>query len=327
MPNEADTDLLAGRSTITTRRLAIETPFLNRMQLRHFIIFNALPAIGTVAAVAQAFRYPIGALEIALFSSMWLLTGLGVSAGYHRLFTHRSFKAAKPVRVLLAVLGSMAGLGPVISWVAFHRRHHELADQPGDMHSPNLHGSHFLGRIRGFMHAHLTWAIRHEYPNIVHYAPDLLHEPAIVRTSGLYNWWVLLGLAIPAAVGGIVSMTWLGALNGFLWGGVVRMFVVGQQIALLNSVLHIVGTRAFPIRDNSRNSEILGILTWGEGWHHNHHAFPYSASFGLAWYRIDLAYWFIVLLKWLGLAEDVRVPTQEQISKAACTDTRLVMGD
>lgn len=296
------------------RRLAIETPYLHRMQLRHFILFNMGPLAGTVAAAALAFVFPIGKLEIGLFAGMWLATGIGVSAGYHRLFTHRAYSVAAPVRAALAILGSMAALGPLISWSAMHRRHHQLADRAGDMHSPNLHGKSLGGRIRGFIHAHVTWMIRHEYPNIVHYVPDLLEDRLVVRVSRHYILWILLGLAIPAAIGGIAAKSLIGALNGFLWGGVVRMFVVAQSISALNSIAHTLGSRPFRLRDSSRNNPLLGLLVWGEGWHHNHHAFPASASFGLSWYRIDISYWFILALKGLGLAWDVKVPTRQQIA-------------
>lgn len=296
------------------RRLAIETPYLHRMQRRHFILFNIIPLIGTIAAIGLAFLHPVGKLDLALFFGMWLLTGLGVSAGYHRLFTHRSYKAATQVRVALAIMGSMAGLGPVISWSAMHRRHHHCADHEGDMHSPNMHGSGLRGRIRGFFHAHVSWMLKHEYPNIVFYVPDLLEDRAIVRVSRHYQTWVLLGLAIPAVIGGIVSGSLLGVVSGFLWGGMLRMFVVSQSISALNSVLHTVGRRRFQLPDHSGNNWFLGLIIWGEGWHHNHHAFPRSASFGLAWYRADVSYWLIRLLESLGLVWDVMVPTTEQVA-------------
>lgn len=294
-------------------RLTLESPNLHRMQLRHFILFSIVPLVGTAAAIALAFVRPVSKMDLALFFAMWLLTGLGVSAGYHRLFTHRSFNAAPAVRVMLAIMGSMAGLGPVISWSAIHRRHHQCADDEGDMHSPNLHGSDWRGRIRGFVHAHVSWMIRHKYPNTRLYVPDLLEDRALVRMSRLYRTWVLLGLAIPAAIGGLAGGP-AGVLFGFLWGGLVRMFVVSQSMSVLNSVLHSVGTRPFRLRDRSGNSWLLGLLIWGEGWHHNHHAFPRSASFGLAWYRVDLSYWFILLLNRCGLAWSVRVPTPEQLA-------------
>ncbi|MBZ4397247.1 acyl-CoA desaturase [Myxococcus sp. MISCRS1] len=313
MSNALDVDGLEGDAREgKARRLAIESPFLRRMQRRHFFLFNVGPLLGTLAAVGWAFVRPIGALELGLFGVMWLITGLGVSAGYHRFFTHRSFKAPTPVRVALAIMGSMAALGPVISWAAMHRRHHRLADRPGDMHSPNLHGADFGGRVRGLVHAHFTWMLQHEYPNIVHYVPDLLEDRAIVRASRHYQTWVVLGLVVPTAIGALVTRTWEGALAGFLWGGVVRMFVVAQSISALNSILHTLGSRPFQLKDNSRNNPLLGMLIWGEGWHHNHHAFPRSASFALAWYRVDLSYWFIRLLERLGLATHVIVPTPEQ---------------
>jgi len=310
------------------RRLAVDAPFLHKLQFRHFVLFDVVPLLGTAAAVALAFYHPIGWLNVLLFTTLWLLTGLGISAGYHRLFTHRSFKTIKAVRVLLAIFGSMAGQGAVISWVAMHRRHHECADKPGDMHSPNLHGKHVAGRIRGFIHAHYTWMIKHEYPNVAHYVPDLLREPALLRTARLYNWWVALGLIIPTAIGAAVTHTAMGALTGFLWGGMVRMFVVGHSMWALNSILHTMGTQRFRLRenpnDNSRNNWVLGILAWGEGWHNNHHAFPNSAFFGLDWYRIDLAYWFISLLRVFGLAWDVKLPTKERLAARAAERPAVV---
>jgi stearoyl-CoA desaturase (delta-9 desaturase) len=308
------------------RRTAIDAPFLHRMQRRHFIMFDVLPLMGTVSAIVLAFYIPITWLDIALFAGMWLLTGLGISVGYHRLFTHRSFKTTSFVRVLLTVLGCMAAQGAPISWAAMHRRHHQCADCEGDMHSPNLHGTSLRDRVGGFIHAHYAWMIKHEYPNVVHYTPDLLRERPLIRTARLYRWWIVLGLALPFVVGGLVTQTGLGALTGLLWGGVVRMFVVGQSISALNSVLHTMGTRPFPLRenpnDNSRNNWLLGLMIWGEGWHNNHHAFPDSAWFGLAWHRLDLGYWCILLLKRLGLAWDVRVPTNERIA-ARAAETRL----
>jgi stearoyl-CoA desaturase (delta-9 desaturase) len=207
-----------------------------------------------------------------------------------------------------------------------HRRHHQCADAAGDMHSPNLHGKTLGGRIRGFVHSHLTWMIKHEYPNIVHYTPDLLEDRAILRVSRNYMWWVGFGLALPAAIGGLATGSLVGALDGFLWGGVVRMFVVTHSIFAINSITHMFGTRRFQLRDDSRNNLALVILAWGEGWHHNHHAFPTSASFGLTWYRIDISYWFILLLKGVGLASDVKLPDREQIRSRSTETLEAVAG-
>jgi stearoyl-CoA desaturase (delta-9 desaturase) len=299
------------------RRMAIDSSFLHRMQRRHFIFFNILPFIGSLVAIVVTILYGVSIVDVGLFLTMWMLTGLGISVGFHRLLCHRSFRTYEPVKAVLAVLGCMAAQGPVVSWVAMHRRHHQIADKEGDVHSPNLHGQGFAGKLRGFIHAHVTWMLEHQYPNVLHYVPDLLKDRALLKISRNYVWWVLLGLVLPGIAGGLITQSWFGALTGFLWGGVLRMFVVGQSIAALNSALHMIGTQRFRLRanpdDNSRNNWLGGLLIWGEGWHNNHHAFPNSAWFGLSWYRIDFGFWLIKLLELTGLAWGVRVPDADRI--------------
>src|SRR5258707_7884763 len=167
---------------------------------------------------------------------MWLVPGPGLPVGYHRLFTHRAFSTSAAVSCMLIVMGSMAGRGPMISWVAMHRRHHELSDHEGDLHSPNLHGTSILSRLLGFLHAHLIWMIEHDYPNVAHYVPDLMAERPLVAVNRHYYTWVLLGLVIPTAIGGLVTGSAWGALRGFLSGGLVRMFLVEQAVSAVNSV-------------------------------------------------------------------------------------------
>jgi len=293
----------------------IRSRHLHRLQRRHFIIFDILPFVGTLVALGLLFYRPIGALEIGLFLGMWLVTGMGLTVGYHRLFTHRAFATSLPVSAALIVMGSMAGRGPMLSWAAMHRRHHELSDHEGDLHSPNLHGSTIIGRLRGFLHAHLTWMIEHDYPNVAHYVPDLVANRALVRINSYYYSWVALGLLVPALIGGLVSASLWGVLSGFLWGGVVRMFVVEQTMSAINSVMHRFGRRPFVTRDdNSRNLGVMALLAWGEGWHNNHHAFPYSAAFGLRWFEFDLGFIFIRTLQALGLAWNVKVPSRDKIA-------------
>jgi stearoyl-CoA desaturase (Delta-9 desaturase) len=292
-------------------RTIIASAYLHRAQRRHFILFDVLPFVGTLAALARLSGRPLDGAAIALFAAMWLLTGLGLTVGYHRLFSHRAFATAAPVAVLLVVLGSMAARGPMISWAAIHRRHHHLSDVAGDTHSPNLHGAAQGGRLRGWLHAHLTWMIRHDYPNPRHYVPDLLVEPRLVRVNRLYYFWVALGLLLPAALGAMITGGAGGFVDGFLWGGVVRLFVVEHSMSAINSFLHLFGSRAFDMpSDNSRNSPWLGALVWGEGWHNNHHAFPYSAAFGLKWYQLDPGFWLIRALEAMGLAWEVKLPKQ-----------------
>jgi stearoyl-CoA desaturase (delta-9 desaturase) len=294
----------------------IQSRHFHRLQRRHFLLFDVLPFLGTLVSLGLLLYRPIGALEIGLFLTMWLITGLGLTVGYHRLFTHGAFATSRAVSILLIVMGSMAGRGPMLSWAAMHRRYHELSDREGDLHSPNLHGSGFADRLRGFLHAHLTWMVEHDYPNVAHYVPDLIAEPTLVRVNSHYHTWVVLGLVLPAAIGGLVSFSLWGVLTGFLWGGVVRMFVVEQTMSAINSVMHTFGTQPFVTRDdNSRNFAVMGPLGWGEGWHNNHHAFPYSAAFGLHWYEFDPGFLFIRLLEGLGLAWDVKAPSRDKIAR------------
>jgi stearoyl-CoA desaturase (delta-9 desaturase) len=312
-----DTFCALGIPTFATMRdnRIIRSRHLGKLQRRHFIIFDVVPFLGTLVALALLFYQPIGATEVTLFFGMWLVTGLGLTVGYHRFFTHRAFSTNVVVSCILIVMGSMAGRGPMISWAAMHRRHHELSDHEGDLHSPNLHGTAALGRLRGFLHAHLTWMIEHDYPNVAHYVPDLMAERIWVAANRRYYRWVLLGLLIPAAIGGLAAESLWSAVTGFLWGGVVRMFVVEQSMSAINSVMHTFGARPFSTRgDNSRNLGVMALLAWGEGWHNNHHAFPYSAAFGLRWFEFDPGFLFIRLLETLGLAWNVKVPSQEKIA-------------
>lgn len=303
------------------RRKVVSNPYIHRLQRRHFLLFDILPIVGTAGAFAFLAVHPFGATELVLLLSMWLLTGLGVTVGYHRLFTHRTFKAAPSVVAVLAVLGSMAGQGGVISWVALHRRHHEYSDREGDPHSPNLSGGGVKGALKGLMHSHFLWMRRHEYPNIAHYAPDLLKNRMLVRIARHYYSWVVLGLAIPALIGGLVEMSWTGAVSGLFWGGLARIFVLEHIVWAINSFLHMFGTRPYESRENSRNGGVFALITLGESWHNNHHAFPESPSFGLDWYRLDPGYWLIRTLAVFGLAWDLKTPGRERIEAKRITKT------
>jgi stearoyl-CoA desaturase (delta-9 desaturase) len=306
----------------------IRSRHLHKLQRRHFMLFDVLPFFGTLIALGLLFYRSLGAVEIGLFFGMWLLTGLGLTVGYHRLFTHRAFSTGTAVSGMLVIMGSMAGRGSMLSWVAMHRRHHELSDHEGDLHSPNLHGSTALARLRGFLHAHLTWMIEHDYPNVVHYVPDLMADRALLAVNRYYYTWVLLGLLVPAAIGGVATGSWWGALTGFLWGGIVRMFVVEQAMSAINSVMHTFGVRPFATRDDhSRNLGVMAWLAWGEGWHNNHHAFPYSAAFGLRWFEFDPGFFFIRLLESLGLAWNVKVPSPEKIAQRRAREPALEVPD
>ncbi|MFC0451221.1 acyl-CoA desaturase [Rhodococcus jostii] len=297
----------------SSTRTTISNPYLYRLQTRHFLLFDVLPFFGVAAAIGFLRVHPVGVAELVLLFVMWLVTGLGISVGYHRLFTHRTFKASASVQAALTIAGSMAGQGGVVSWVAIHRRHHECSDREGDPHSPNLFGHSVLGRVRGLTHSHFLWMRRHEYPNIAHYAPDLLKNRWLVKVARPYYYWVGLGLAVPAIACGLVYQSWAGIVSGFLWGGLVRIFVLEHTIWAINSFLHMYGTRPYESRENSRNGGIFALISFGESWHNNHHAFPESASFGLDWYRLDPGYWLIRLLAVFGLTWDVGLPTTQRM--------------
>jgi stearoyl-CoA desaturase (Delta-9 desaturase) len=304
----------------TKRKKAVDNPFLHRLQKWHFIRFQIFPLVITLIALPFVLCLPFSPFELFLFILFWLITGFGVSSGYHRLFTHRSYKAHNVVQIFLAICGAMAGQGGVISWSALHRRHHELSDKPGDPHSPNLHGSAWYERIQGLIHSHFTWMYKHEYPSVVHYVPDLIKNKAIVRVDRYYYLWAVLGLILPALLGGVYHWSLAGALAGFLWGGVFRLLWGGHTIWSINSFLHCFGAQRFETEEHSHNFGAIALLTFGESWHNNHHAFPGSASFGLEWYRLDPGYWFIQLLETFHLAWDVKVPSPEKIQAKLVLD-------
>lgn len=259
---------------------------------------------------------------------MYLATGFGVTIGYHRLFAHRSFDTSRPIKLLLGVLGAMSVQGPLLKWVAIHRRHHQHSDRPEDPHSPHHFGGGVRGVLTGFWHAHLGWMFTADHPNLSDYVRDLRADRLIRATSKLFPVWVILGLIIPTALAGLLTLSWTGALSGLLWGGLVRIFLVHHLTFSINSICHIWGRRRFEGHDQSRNNFICGVLALGEGWHNNHHAFPSSARHGLAWWEIDLSYIVIRLMTMVGLAWQLRVPAPKAIqakqSRSASAPTAAI---
>jgi stearoyl-CoA desaturase (Delta-9 desaturase) len=278
-----------------------------------------VPFAGFLAAVALLWDRFVGWREIAIMIALYLLTGFGITVGYHRLLTHRAFKTSRWLRALFAILGSMAIEGPVLSWVANHRKHHAHADQPGDPHSPHLVTGHGIGAaIAGLYHAHVGWMLREETADHRRYAPDLLAERSMRLIHSTFPVWATLTFALPAAIGWAASGTLSGALAGFLWGGLVRVFLLHHVTFSINSVCHFFGRRRFATHDESRNVAWLAPISFGEAWHHNHHAFPTSAFHGLRWWEIDAGRGMILALERLGLAWDVvRVSPERQQAKLA----------
>jgi stearoyl-CoA desaturase (delta-9 desaturase) len=237
----------------------------------------------------------------------YLLTGLGITVGYHRLFTHRSFKTTRSVRAVLAVLGSMAVEGSVIEWVATHRKHHRFSDHPGDPHSPHVEQSPgWRGELRGLAHAHIGWMFRGtDMANPARYAKDLLADRDLRFISRTFPLWVLAGLAVPFGLGVALTGSVVGGLTGLLWGGAVRVFLLHHATFSINSLCHFYGRRPFATGDQSRNLAWLAPLSFGEAWHNNHHAFPTSARHGLGRWQVDPGGWLIAGLERCHLAWDV----------------------
>src|SRR3954454_12870102 len=254
-----------------------------------------------------------------VFAVFYVLTGLGVTVGLHRHFTHRSFQTKRPIR-LLAVLGSAAIEGPVISWVADHRKHHAYSDKPGDPHSPHVdHGHGLRGALRGLFHAHVGWLFLHTERGLkTRYAPDLIADPIVNFISRTFVVWVLAGLAVPFLLGWLIGGTVAEGLTGLLWGGAVRMLVLHHATYSINSLCHFFGKREFNTTDESRNLAWLSVFTFGEAWHNSHHAFPTSARHGLKRWQFDPSAWVIWALEKTGLAWDVvRVSPERQAAKLA----------
>ncbi len=281
------------------------------------LIAVTLPVLGLAAAIVLLWGRGIGALEITLLAVMYSLTILGVTVGFHRQFTHKSFDTVPAVRMLLAIFGSMSAEGSVITWCAVHRMHHQHSDHEGDPHSPHLHGGGFRGFLKGVWHSHMGWLFQAHPKGLNRYVPDLLADKALLRVDRLFPLWVLIGFVIPTAIGGLVTGTWMGALLGFLWGGLVRVFLMHHVTWSVNSICHIWGSKDFRSHDESRNNWLFGVIGFGEGWHNNHHAFPTSARHGLKWWQIDFSYVVIRVLNLLGLAWNIRIPAKHRMELKA----------
>jgi stearoyl-CoA desaturase (delta-9 desaturase) len=256
--------------------------------------------------------------DLLVLAITYTLTGLGITVGFHRLFTHRSFKTTRTMRALLAVLGSMAVEGRLDDWVATHRKHHRFSDHPGDPHSPHVdHSPGWRGELRGLGHAHVGWMFRgKDKANPARYAKDLLADRDLRFISRTFPLWVAAGLALPFGLGVALTGSIAGGLTGLLWGGAVRIFLLHHATFSINSLCHFFGRRPFATRDQSHNLAWLAPITFGEAWHNNHHAFPTSARHGLGRRELDPGAWLIAGLERCHLAWDVvRISPEHQQDK------------
>jgi stearoyl-CoA desaturase (delta-9 desaturase) len=267
-----------------------------RLRQAILLVFVVVPLLGTAYAMYSLWDHWISWTELGLFFGLYFATGLGITIGFHRLLTHHSFEVGPITKATFIILGSMAVQGKAIDWAANHLKHHALSDQEGDPHSP----------VEGFFHAHVGWLFSAPPADRERYAKKLMNDPIISFIDRTFLLWTALGLVIPYLIAG-----W----EGVLWGGLVRIAVVNHVTWAVNSVCHTFGERPFDIKDQSTNNWIVGLLAFGEGWHHNHHAFPAMAYHGMTWRQFDLSAIVIRLLAKLGLARNVKMPSPELIER------------
>jgi len=287
----------------------------------------AVPFIGFIAALYLLWGGFVTGLDLAILAVMYVAVGFGVTIGFHRMLTHRSFEAKPWVRATFAILGSMSVQGAVIHWVADHRKHHTFTDEEGDPHSPHTHsGEGVRGVLTGLWHSHMGWLFEDQRSSATRFAPDLKKDPTIRMVDRLFPLWVLLGLAIPFVAGFALSGGSLFAgFTAFVWAGLVRVFLLHHATWSVNSICHMYGRQHYEGDDESRDNWLVAMVSLGEGWHHSHHAFPTSARHGLKRFQLDPSYAVIKTLEKLGLVWKVKQPKPEQIAaKAKPRDERVL---
>lgn len=272
-----------------------------------------IPPVALLVAMYLSWNRGFGVVDLCLLVGMYLLTGFGITIGFHRYFSHKSFDAPRPVVFILGLCGSMAMQGPIFWWVATHRCHHQHSDHDLDPHSPYAPGGH--GWLRGFWHAHMGWLFKPSTEPVERYVPDLKKDPMLRWLDTHFLGLTFLGLAIPTVIGGLVTWSWFGAFTGLLWGGLIRILVEHHATWSVNSICHIWGSQPYNSKDESRNNAIVGVIALGEGWHNNHHAFPTSARHGLKWWQFDSSWMIIRTLQAFGLVTNVRVPSADRLEQ------------
>ena len=275
-----------------------------------------VPACGVAAAAGVLWNVAFHLDDLLIMVGMYVACAFGITVGFHRYFTHRSFESGPVVKATLAILGCMTMQGPLTQWVTDHRKHHALSDRDGDPHSPHAgHGDGIGGMARGFVHAHVGWMFSNmgmEQGRA--YGKDLYDDRLIRTIDRLYLLWVAATLAIPFGIGYALGGA-DGGVEGLVWGGLVRIFLYQHATFSVNSICHMFGRRDFRSRDESRNNWVVALFVFGEGWHNNHHAFPASARHGLQRFQIDLSWWLIRGLEKARLVWNVRVPTPPQLER------------
>ena len=278
-------------------------------------VFLVLPFAALVAAVPLAWGWGMSWRDVVIAGTFYAVSGLGVTVGFHRHLTHRSFAARRPVRIALAIAGSMALEASAIQWVADHRRHHRFSDKAGDPHSPWRYGTSFAALTKGFFYSHIGWLYDWERTDELKYAPDLVADRDINFISRKFPLWVAFSLVLPPLIGGLWGWSWQAALTAFLWGTMARIFLLHHVTFAINSVCHITGRRPFRTKDRSRNVWWLALLSFGESWHNFHHAEPTSARHGVRLLEVDTSAMLIKVMEKLRWVTDVRWPDKAMIAR------------
>jgi stearoyl-CoA desaturase (Delta-9 desaturase) len=290
-------------------------------------LFVAVPTLALLAAVPLVWGWGLGWHDIVIAAVFYWISGLGVTVGYHRYFTHGSFKAKTGLRVALAIAGSLAMEGPVITWVSDHRRHHKYSDREGDPHSPWRYGDNAKALAKGLLYAHMLWLFDPNETSQEKFSPDLLADSKIKKVDDAFGALVLATLLLPALIGGLWGMSWHGAITAFFWASLVRIAMLHHVTWSINSICHTFGVKEFEARDRSRNVPWLAFLSFGESWHNLHHADPTCARHGALKGQVDQSARVIWAFEKLGWAYDVRWPDEARLAaKRPATATRSLGG-
>jgi stearoyl-CoA desaturase (delta-9 desaturase) len=277
------------------------------------LVTIGIPAVGFAIALYLALTGSATALDYALFAVFYAIQMFGITIGFHRYLAHKAFKTSRIFEGILMVAGSMALEGPLLFWVATHRRHHRFADEPGDPHSPNLSGTGLRGKLKGLWYAHIPWMFSLQESQTTVFASDVLRDRRLYGYHRTYLLWGLLGLLLPALVGIGVGGTPAASFSGFVFGGLARVFIANQAAWCVGSVSHMIGSRPFVTEDDSANNWPVAILTFGEGLQNNHHAFPGAYRHAMRWWEPDISGWVIALLAKAGIVWDLRMPDRKTI--------------
>jgi stearoyl-CoA desaturase (Delta-9 desaturase) len=299
-------------------------PVATKVQLVSAFLVVALPLAAVAVAIVIFWSHGIGWLDLGLGVGMYLVTGIGLSVGFHRLFSHRSFVPARWLKVTLAIAGTMGVEGSLTSWVSQHRRHHAFTDRAGDPHSPTPDGPGVGHQLRGLWHAHAGWLFVHNEVDAERWSTDLLADPDLAFVTRTVVLWTVLSFLIPTVIGWLVIGTIKGALLAGLWGGVVRVAVLHHVTWSTNSLCHTFGQQPFGNKDRSTNFAPLALLSFGDAWHNTHHAFPRSARHGVEAGQLDIAAATIKVFERFGWAADVHWPRQAVMNRrrALCASSR-----